>query len=82
MTDNTDFTPDNASLAPAVVALMRELWVVTDRLYRVEALLERHGIPIGAEIDSLAADTAFQAEMNAKCKALLKAVLKDTGALS
>ncbi len=62
------------NVAAAVLALARELWVVADRQIVLEAILARHGIDAGAEIDGREPDTALQAKLDARRDRLVTAV--------
>ena len=44
------------NVARAVLALTRELWVVTDRLAIIETLLERDGVLSTAQIEAFEPD--------------------------
>ena len=62
------------NVAKAVLALTRELWVLTDRLAVVEALLERRGGLSAAEVDAFVPDAAFETAMTARRAKLLQAI--------
>ena len=62
------------NVGEAVLALARELWVVTDRLAVVEALLERNGAVTAEEIDTFQPDAALEAKLKAKRDRLVAAV--------
>ena len=61
-------------LGAAVLALTREIWVLTDRMTMLEHLLERHGVPV-AELDTVQPDAETSALLEAKRERLLRAVL-------
>lgn len=65
---------DTDAVAQAVLTLTHELWVVTDRLAMVEALLEKNGINITEEIETIRPSEAQQQALNARGKALVEAV--------
>jgi len=62
------------NVANAVIALMRELWVVQDRQVILEKLLADAGIPT-AEIDRLQPDPATQQLLEARRDALIDHVI-------
>jgi len=62
-------------LGQAVLALTRELWLLTDRLAVMEKVLERRGLSLSAEIDAYVPDPEFSAELERRRNRLLQAVL-------
>lgn len=62
-------------LGEAIVALAREVYVVTDRLTVLEAVLESKGLSVTAEVDRFQVTPELQARLNTKRDAILKAVL-------
>ena len=77
---HTVFRPDQIDLvADAVIALTREVWVLTDRQRILEAVLAKHGIDAATEIDAFTPDPAMEAALTAKRDRLIAAV---TGAMS
>ena len=70
------FAPEQIDdVAEAVIALTRELWVVSDRLAVLEAVLERQGLEVKKAIDAFQPDEGFEAELARKRNQLLNAVL-------
>ncbi len=75
--------PDRAILAEtdldgvgqAVLTLCHELWVVKDRMAALEAVLEKHGIDAGAEIEAYQPDENQQAELNKEGRILAERVM-------
>ena len=74
---HTVFRPEQIDLvADAVIALTREVWVLTDRQRVLEAVLTKHGINAAAEIDAFTPDPAMEAALTAKRDRLIGAVTK------
>jgi len=63
-------------LGQAVLALTRELWLLTDRMAVMEKVLERRGLAVSAEIDAYIPDAGFSAELERRRNRLLQAVLE------
>jgi len=61
-------------LGQALIALTRELWVLTDRLAVVEAVLTDSGIDM-AKVDGYQPDAAMTEKLEAKRKALIGQVM-------
>lgn len=61
-------------VARALIALTREVWVLTDRQVLLEGLLRRNGIDT-AVIDTTEPDAETMAELDARREKLLGAVL-------
>ncbi|MCG8440966.1 MAG: hypothetical protein MI723_04070 [Caulobacterales bacterium] len=66
---------DVAGLGAALLALTQEVWVLTDRLAVMEAVLARRGVDIRADIEAFEPDAEMQAELNARGKALVERVV-------
>ena len=66
---------DVGQVAAAVLSLTREIWVLTDRLAVMEAVLARHGLDISEEIDAFQPDAEMQARLNARGQQLVAAVV-------
>ena len=62
------------NLGEAVLALTREVWVLTDRLAVVETLLEKQGVLKGEAVDNFAPDEAFEKTMTGRGRKLISAV--------
>ncbi len=63
-------------LGQAVLALTREIWLLTDRMLVMEKVLERRGLDVGAAIDAYTPDPAFAAELERRRTRLLDVVLE------
>ena len=66
---------DVGSLGLAVLALTKELWVLTDRVHVMEAVLEKHHLDIREEIKRYQPDDAMTAELRQESTALIERVL-------
>lgn len=66
---------DVAQLGSAVLALTREMWVLHDRVRTLEAVLERRGIDVIAEIETFQPGPELQAERNAQGKVMVGNVI-------
>ena len=66
---------DIAGVADGLLMLTRELWVVSDRLEIMEAVLKERGIDISEDIDNFQPDPELQARLNKKGEQLLSSVL-------
>jgi hypothetical protein len=82
--DPTSFnTPDRPSLTSddvpalgeALLNLTRELWVLTDRVLVLEAVLEKQGISVRDAIDAFEPDEALAAELRKRGTALVAGVM-------
>ncbi len=79
----SDHTPARQILAPsriddlgeAIIALTRELWVVSDRQIVLEAVLADAGIPVD-RIDRYQPDAALAAKLSARRQQLLDTILE------
>lgn len=65
-------------LARGVLALTREVWVLTDRLCVLEQVLESQGIPT-AQIDTFQPDQALQDKLAARRKDMIDTVMRAMG---
>ncbi|MDP3550484.1 MAG: hypothetical protein Q8R81_08810 [Novosphingobium sp.] len=61
-------------VAEALLALTREIWVLTDRQLMLEALLTRNGIDVSA-LDAMEPDEPMQARLTARRQLLIDNVL-------
>lgn len=83
----TDTTPQRNLLAPnqvddlgqAILALTRELWVLTDRVHTLEAVIEKHGIPVHDEIEAYQPNEDETAMRLDHSKRILQSVLGALG---
>jgi hypothetical protein len=62
-------------VAEAVIALAREVWVLTDRQMVTERVLQAHGLDLTAQIDAFEPDAAFQATLDERRRRLLGSIL-------
>lgn len=69
------------NVADAVLALARELWVVTDRQLMLEVILARRGIDVAAEIDAFEPDATLQAVLDARRDRMVAAISKALSAI-
>lgn len=67
-------------VAQALLTLTHEVWVLTDRVRCLEAVIEQHGIPVSRALEQFEPDAALQAELDAKAQALVKSVVTALGA--
>ena len=66
---------DVASLGQAVLTLTRELWVITDRMHVMEAVLAKHGLDIIDEITQHKPDSDLSDKLQQEGVALIERVL-------
>lgn len=66
---------DCGQLGAALLALTREVWVLTDRMMVTEAVLARRGIDITAEIDALQPDENLRRQMDERGAKLVAGVM-------
>jgi len=66
---------DVASLGQAILTLTRELWVITDRMHIMEAVLAKHGLDITDEITHYNPDSALSEKLQHEGVALIERVL-------
>ena len=67
-------SPQIDDVARALIALTREVWVLTDRQILLERLLARHGIDTAA-LDTTDPDSTATAELDQRREQLLASVL-------
>jgi hypothetical protein len=67
---------DVPALGEALLNLTRELWVLTDRVMVLEAVLEQQGRDVSAAIEAFEPDEAFQERAKARGSALVASVLE------
>ncbi|PXA76013.1 hypothetical protein DMC25_24185 [Caulobacter sp. D4A] len=63
-------------LGEAILSLTREVWVLTDRVHVLEAVLESHGVLANAEVDNFQPGPELQAQLNAKRDAIVQNLLR------
>lgn len=66
---------DIPALGEALLSLTRELWVLSDRVMVLEAVLEQRGVAVQEAIESFEPDEALAALMKEKGTALVQQVL-------
>ena len=66
---------DVASLGQAVLTLTQELWVITDRMHVMEAVLAKHGLDISDEITNHKPDNILSDKLQKDGVALIARVL-------
>jgi hypothetical protein len=74
------FAPDKIDdVAQALLSLTREIWVLTDRVRCLEAVIDAHGIPVSKALESFEPDATLQAELDGKAQALVRSVVTALG---
>lgn len=73
---------DAGGLGDALLALTREVWVLTDRMAVMEEVLARKGTDIRAEIDAFQPDAEFQARLNEMGRRLVANVVDAIAGIS
>jgi hypothetical protein len=66
---------DVPALGEALLNLTRELWVLSDRVMVLEAVLEARGVAVSDAIEAFEPDQAMAERMKARGSALVEAVL-------
>lgn len=66
-------------LGQAILALSRELWVLTDRVHTFEAVIEKHGISVTDEIEAYQPSEEETAARIAHSQRILQSVLGALG---
>ncbi|NBC38155.1 hypothetical protein GTZ99_16515 [Novosphingobium sp. FSY-8] len=66
---------DTGALGAALLALTKEVWVLTDRMMVMEEVLAQRGIDISAQIDAHQPDPDLQSRLNARGAKLVAGVL-------
>lgn len=66
---------DVASLGQAVLTLTKEVWVLTDRIHVLEAVLAKHDLDIRDEIDQFQPDEAMTEKLHGDATAMIERVL-------
>lgn len=62
-------------VAAALLALTREVWVLSDRLYVLERVLDRRGLDVREAVDRFQPDEREQAELETFRRRLIDGVL-------
>ncbi len=63
-------------LGEAILSMTREIWVLTDRVHVLEAVLEKHGVLAQAEVDDFQPGPELQAQLNAKRDAIVQNLMR------
>lgn len=66
---------DVGSLGLALLTLTKELWVITDRMHVMEAVLAKHGLDISEEIKQFKPDGDMSENLQREGAALIERVL-------
>ena len=66
---------DINGIGQAVITLTKEIWVLTDRLHVMEAVMADNGIDISEQIKTYQPDEALQSKLKAENQALIERVL-------
>lgn len=73
---------DVQGIGDAVLTLTQEIWVLTDRLAVMEAVLAKRGIDISAEIDAFQPDEKMKAALDERGKQLVANVANALAGIS
>ena len=68
-------TNDVEGIGDALLVLTREVWVLTDRLAVLEAVLANRGIDISKDIEKFQPDEEMQAQLNERGKRIAAGVI-------
>jgi len=66
---------DLTGIGQAILTLTKEVWVLTDRLHVMEAILAENGIDISDKIKTYQPDEKLQSELKSENEALIARVL-------
>ena len=66
---------DIDGLGQAVLTLTKEIWVLTDRLHVMEAVLANKGIDISEDVKSYQPDAKMKSQLTNESSALIERVL-------
>lgn len=66
---------DTSQLGMALMTITNELWVLSDRVRVLEAVLESKGMDVHREIENFQPDESLQKELDEKGQALVARVL-------
>ena len=67
---------DINGLGQAIITLTKEIWVLTDRLHVMEAVMAENGVDIVEQVKTYQPDEAMQAKLKAENEALIDRVLR------
>ena len=65
---------DMPGVGQAVMTLTHELYVLIDRIAALEAVLDRHGLDVSAEVEAYQPDAEHQERLNERGRALVARV--------
>ena len=66
---------DMNGLGQAIITLTKEIWVLTDRLHIMEAVMAKNGVDIVEQVKTYQPDEAMQAKLKLENEALIDRVL-------
>ena len=66
---------DMNGLGQAIITLTKEIWVLTDRLHVMEAVMAENGVDIVEQVKTYQPDEAMQAKLKVENEALIDRVL-------
>ena len=66
---------DMNGLGQAIITLTKEIWVLTDRLHIMEAVMKENGVDIVDQVRTYQPDEALHAKLKAENEALIDRVL-------
>ena len=66
---------DMNGLGQAIITLTKEIWVLTDRLHIMEAVMAENGVDIVEQVKTYQPDEAMQAKLKLENEALIDRVL-------
>ena len=66
---------DMNGLGQAIITLTKEIWVLTDRLHVMEAVMKENGVDIVDQLRTYQPDEALHAKLKAENEALIDRVL-------
>jgi hypothetical protein len=66
---------DLDGLGQAIITLTKEIWVLTDRLHVMEAVMADNGMDISEQIKNYQPSEALQAKLNSESQTLVEKVL-------
>ena len=66
---------DMNGLGQAIITLTKEIWVLTDRLHVMEAVMKENGVDIVDQVRTYQPDEALHAKLKAQNEALIDRVL-------
>ena len=66
---------DMNGLGQAIITLTKEIWVLTDRLHIMEAVMAENGVDIVEQVKTYQPDEAMQAKLKVENEALIDRVL-------